>query len=94
MAEIQVSNIEEGQTHFDAIARTDDDFPNMVEHVEIINCSGEQAGKVSYEGDPAQARSVFPVLMAKLDDAVFEAATKAQEETISWSGVDFELIEP
>jgi hypothetical protein len=32
--------------------------------------------------------------MAKLDDAVFEAATKAQEETISWSGVDFELIEP
>lgn len=36
MAEVQVSNVTEEDKNYDAIATTDDVFPNMVDHVEII----------------------------------------------------------
>jgi|AntRauTorckE6833_2_1112554.scaffolds.fasta_scaffold06634_4 hypothetical protein len=93
MAEVQVSNIQEDKERYDAFAQTDDVFPNMVDHVEIIIRSGDKAGKVTYTGDAALARSVFPVVMATLDDAVLAAATKAQQESIFWSSFDVELTE-
>lgn len=92
MAEIQVSNIEENGEGYDAIAQTDNDFPNMVNHVEIIICSEDKPGKVIYQGEAPWARLVFPVVMAELDDAVLTAASNQQAATIEWSTFD-SLIE-
>lgn len=92
MAEIQVSRVAEGCTFHDAIAIPDDVFPNMVNHVEIIICTGAQAGKVTYAGEASLARSIYPQVMAELDEAVLVAASRAQEQSIQWSDID-SLIE-
>lgn len=92
MAEIQLSRVAEGGTFYDAIATTDDVFPNMIDHVEIIIRAGPQAGKVAYAGDALLARNIYPRLMAVLDEAVFVAASHAQEQSIQWSDID-SLIE-
>lgn len=88
MAEIQVSNVKDHNEHYDATATTNDVFPNMIDHVEVIICAGDQAGKVTYEGEAAWARSVYPFLMAELDDAVLTAASAEQTATIEWSDID------
>jgi hypothetical protein len=88
MAEVPVSNVKETDgVEYNAYATPNPVFPHLVDNVEIIISAGGQAGRRVYLGEADLARKLYPHVMAKLDDVVFSAASRAQTATIEWSDI-------